>query len=335
MRRSHKVVVSALGGALVVVACAVPDVELVDRLPGGGRAGASGAATSGTGANNGEGGDPAPSGGDGSYGGDEQGGSAGTAGSVGTAGSAGRAGSGGSGGGSAGSAGSAGMGIPFPDTSVCDSGGEGIAWCEPFESDSPVNLWGPPIETVLPCEDDECPSPPGYLQLTEELGLDLTLNLELGAKLSFWARIDKLTDEVFVSFYINGDPRPVKFGVEGDHYRWRFGVVAAERSAPSSPQNSPAATIGTWACIELVRSESELRARVVPFGKPAVQLPVVDFEATEGEDDTWVPFYPAQTFDFTGEFSFGQEGSSTVFIDEIAIGTVDSLSTCDHYLQSQ
>jgi hypothetical protein len=314
MRHARKIVTSSLGGALVA-ACVVPNVELVDQLPGGGSAGknaagsasrnAGGSETAGT-PPDGEGGEPMASGGEGPLGGAS----------------------------TAGSAGTAGVGGPFPAISVCDTDG-GFAWCEPFTDKGAVNTWNSPPLVVACDTGDQCPSAPGYLQAQQEPSPDLDLNLELGAKVSFWARFEIQMDEVFINFYINSDLRPVKFGVEGDHYRWRFGNnTDGERSAPSSPQKSPYATAGTWACIELVRSESALKARVVPFGKKAVELPVVDFEATAGEDDTWVPFYPAPSFDFTGQFSFGQSGSESVFIDEIAIGPLDSLSTCDHYLQS-
>jgi hypothetical protein len=321
MRHAREVVASALGGGLLVVACVVPDVDLVDQLPGGGSGGAasgaasgkggsSGAAsgtTSGKGGTDGEGGEPGPSGGTQS----STGGAAGTAGNGGTA----------------------GMVAAFPQKSVCESGGD-FAWCEPFPLDGPKNAWTDvtAMEHLLECQREQCPSPPGYLSTTFQPATpDLNLAPDLGAKVSFWARLEKQQDDVFVSFELNG-PTPIKFGVEGDHFRWRYGTVPAETSAPSSDLNSPEATAGTWACIELVRAQSRLKARVVVYGQEAVQLPDVDFQPTAGEDDAWSDQFPGTAFDFTGNFYFGQVGSS-VAIDEITIGTVTSLSTCDYYLQ--
>lgn len=336
MRGWRRVTAGSFVAAALVVACVVPDVELVDRLPDDGSAGAGNGgsgADSGNGASsgaNGEGGVPDGAagardmtGGTATGGDDANGGSAGSSGGAGSSGSAGRAGSSGSE-----------SGGDFPTPGACDDAAGNFSWCESF-SGGPDKLWSTILTGLIEdCEAGECPSPPGYLttgyqEATPELQLDPDIEL----KISFWARYDVAQDEVFVSFGLTGGNLPVKFGVEGNRYRFRYGDTPNEVSAPSASNKTAAAQPGVWACIEILRAVDRLTARVVPFGKAAVQLPSVDTQATAGEDDTWVPFVNLASYDYDGSWYFGYAGND-VEIDDITVGTPDSKSACDYYLEA-
>jgi hypothetical protein len=332
MRGWRRVTTTSFAAAALVAACVVPDVELVDQLPSEGSAGdESGGGGSGGSDVSGQGGAPDASGGaqdmagGTAVGGDEaNGGSAPVSGSSGSSGSSGNAGSSGSE-----------TGGDFPTPGACDDADGNFSWCESFGSGAPNKPWSTILTGLIEgCEAGECPSPPGYLTTgNQEATPDFQLDPDIELKVSFWARYDVPQDEVFVSFGLSGGSLPVKFGVEGNRYRFRYGDTPNEVSAPSAANKTAAAQPGVWACIEILRAVDHLTARVVPLGKAAVQLPNIDTQATAGEDDTWVPFVNLASYDYDGSWYFGYAGND-VEIDDITVGTPDSKSTCDYYLQA-
>jgi hypothetical protein len=311
------------------VACGVPDVELVDELPGGSSSGGSGGAISGgassggtsAGNDSGEGGEPRGSAGERASGGDAanggDGSDGGSAGAKGDAGSGGRAGSD-----------RTGPGGDFPAASACDEASG--AFCEQFPAAGPTYTWNlqPQQDLHSAGPGEALPSSPAYAT-TGFKQVAPSYELTGDVKLSFWVLFEQQTDQAFVSIGDANGP-PWEFGMNGDHFRFHHGGVSSNVIAPTSDAKTLFAQTGVWTCVELTRVGSSLGARVVPFKKAAKTLPRIDGEPTSGEDDVWVNAVPEPDWD--ASFFFGNSGNS-ISLDDVMIGALDEPSVCDFYLE--
>ena len=325
-------VVSLLGAALGV-ACLVKDVELVERLPGDGRAGDSGSSgSSSTAGTQNEGGEDA-AGGDGSSGGSSQtggtpsggknmGGSAGNN----PGGSAGSDPGGGSGG-SGGSSGNSPTEIPDP---LLTCGDPNYYVCDDFES-TLAPQWAP---GMLASTSPDAPSGTHVL-LSEFQAQMLSVDLQ-AMSISFWVRVDGSYDQRIVSFRNEETLEYFGLGIEEARARWLHtdagGVPVV--AAPSADNKTRQLQPNTWFCVELRADHlgGAYESRVVVPGDPPFTLPILDHNPTTGEDDTWNASFP--DWRATAAFvTFGQDGAYQEY-DDVLVADYDVQTLCEAFLAS-
>lgn len=310
--------------ALLLGACLVQDVELVDRLPGasggsgGDDAGASGgmAGSSNSSGSQNEGGDPSS----GAAGGDDSGGGAGA--------SSGGSPPGGSAGAGAGGSGGSGPGtISEIPQNLLDCGSVSNPYvCDDFETQ--LSPQWPPGTTPANVVD----APSGKLGLavnfneTHELPVDLT-----AMSISFWVRFPSPTDQRFLSFRDETTLQEFGIGIEHERARWIYADMTSPAVAPE--MNSLTRTLGvnTWVCVQLRVDlfTSTFDASVVVPGDAPVVLPVLDKTATAGHDDLWNKNFPNWTAN-SGSIIFGQLGVSQEF-DDVLVADYDTETLCEKF----
>lgn len=308
--------------ALLLGACLVQDVELVDSLPGASGSGSGGESASGgmagsssnAGSQN-EGGDPST----GATGGDDSGGDAGTS-SGGSApgGSAGASGSGGSGPGTMSS-------IP---QNLLDCGSVVNPYvCDTFETQ--LSPQWPPGTTPGNVID----APSGKLGLIVNYTETHTLPVDLTAlSVSFWVRFPSRTDQRFVSFQDAATLRELGLGIEHERARWIYPDETEAAVAPESNGLTRLLSIDTWACFQ-ARADLfayTFDAMVVVPGDAPVTLPTLDQNATPEVDEAWNANFPGWTVS-NGQLIFGQPGVYQE-LDDVLVADYDAETLCEKFV---
>lgn len=312
--------------ALLLGACLVQDVELVDSLPGaagGGGKGSSAGASSTAGSANEGGEDPGAAGGD--SGGSDSGGSAGNAG-----GGSEQGGSGGSD--SSGSAGmnqgGTGMGTPSDiPAGLLNCDDPNYYLCDTFE-DQLASQWPPGTAAQ-----DIVNAPSGSQGLIVNYTSTHTLPVDLDAfSASFWVRFPSLTDQRFVSFQDVTTLQEFGFGLEHERARWIYPhMSAATAVVPEVNSLTRLLSVDTWVCVQLRvdLSTFSFDASVVVPGDAPVALPVLDKNPTTGADEVWNTDFPDWTANGMS-LIFGQAGVYQE-IDDVLVGDYDAQTLCEKF----
>lgn len=298
----------SLSAGLIAFGCLVPDIELVDDLPGSaghGGEGQSGSASEGgehfsdsSGGEPTEGGEQGVGGSSGSSAGNDWGGAVGTGGAPSS---------------------------DIPELGVCASGSYQV--CDDFEgmlSDG----WPPGITGTALTD-----APSGDAVLVVDFGFQPELQLSFTAiSVSFWVRLQNKADQRFISFTQGTD----ELGLGIEHEQARFihsgmeGVIA-----PSDDNKTRLIAPATWFCVELRVDQvaARIESRIVVPGDSPVTLPVLDNTPTEGEDDYWNASLAGNWEIDSGKLIFGQNGAYQEF-DDVVVGDYDEQTLCDRYLEA-
>jgi hypothetical protein len=328
----HRKVALALLSAGLFGACVVKDVQLVDRLPGDAGAGGSGGNTSDAGSPSGAGKTSSADGGEDATAGEGSGATQSTAGTD----SGGNGGTtpGGSGGASPGGSAGTNQGgtnnpVMIPDLQSCPDASYFV--CDNFETGASDGWQSGPV----PKEVADAPSGEHVLALAfvpERLQL-----MFQAVKVSFWVRLDTVSDQPFLSFF-SGNQDKVQLGLEESRFRWTFWSAASQSTgAVRVPQNnadSRLLPIGFWFCVEMSVqvTPQRLDARVVIPGATPFVMPTVDADPTPGVDEQWNMSYPWAVNGNAG-FGFGIDGAYQE-IDDVMIGAFDQKTLCELYEES-
>jgi hypothetical protein len=322
---------AALAALLLAGACLVPDVELVDMLPGAAGAASGGNAGSSSSGASSDGGDETAAGGD--AGGSSSSGSGGGSGSNqgGTPNPGGSAGM--NPGGSAGmNQGGSNNPVVIPDLQLCPDPNYEI--CENFDVGQPSGAWTsdaqgtPPLTGTAPSGDSVLITPYQPVQL--QLPYD-SINI------SFWVRVSDLPDQRILSFF-SGGQYELGLGIESARLRWLMAPIIPNPTyvvAPTADDLTVQLKSATWYCMEVRLSISGgtevLNARLVEPGKAAFDLPVLDHDPTFENDEDLNISYPGW-FTSSDFLIFGDEGSR-LELDDVMVGLPDTPTLCDRYLE--
>jgi hypothetical protein len=320
----------ALLPAALVGACLVKDVELVDRLPGD--AGGSGGNTSTAGSPSGAGKTSSGDGGEDAAAGDGSGGTQPSAGSD-SGGQAGAMSPGGTGGAPGGSAGMNQGGsedpITIPDLQSCPD--PNYFLCDNFEAGAADEWQSGPVPKVI------ADAPSGEHVLAANFVPERLALVFQAVKVSFWVRLENMSDQPFLSFFSNNQDK-VQLGLEESRLRWTFWLASTqENGLVRIPQNNAAARllpIGSWFCVEVAiqATPKVLDARVVIPGATPFVMPTVDGDPSAGIDDQWNMNYNWGVNSNAGLF-FGIDGAYQEF-DDVMIGAFDQKTLCELYEES-
>jgi hypothetical protein len=317
--------------AVLVSACLVQDVELVDRLPGGGGGAAGGGGAGGKGSSAGslgssgsqnEAGEDAGLGG-GDSGGTDSGGNAGD-GSGGTA----QGGSAGSDMGGSATMGGTGTGSPTVIPAgllTCDTPTPYV--CENFEGQL-GNQWPPGIAPAAIAD-----APSGTQGLAVDFAQTYPLAVDLTAmSISFWVRFPSPTDQRFLSFQDATTLQEFGIGIEHEQARWIYPDMSAPAVVPEQSSLTRVLNVDTWVCVQLRVDllTHTFDASVVVPGDAPVALPVLDKDATTGEDELWNTSFPNWTAN-SGTIIFSQAGVYQEF-DDVLVGDYDAQTLCEKFV---
>lgn len=320
----------ALVGAVVTAACLVPNVELVERLPGGGGSAVGGSSPGASGDSQGgdlgssEGGEVSNAGSTtAGVGGSGEGGAPG-----GSSGSSGVDGGGGVGGGGSSSGGSAGSGgvWMFGGDGACAT--EGPLFCDDFEVQRLSNWGAGPLWQRNAIAD--APSPTRVMQTVFKDAQMVFVKPTSTFNLSFWVRFPSLTDQAFITWPVaEGN---LSFGLEESSFRFRLDSNPIT-VAPELAKHTRGATVNVWTCVDIdVIPDSEFRARVTVFGEPPLELASLGGAPTPGVDEKLLQSIPggALTLGDTS-WTLGQLGVE-LDIDDVRVVDSGKPSVCDDFL---
>lgn len=309
-RLHGRTVAFSLWGAGVAFACVVPNVDLVDHLPGSG-------------------GDADVVGGDNSSGPDSGGSTGGRAGAA-TGGSSGgttptSGGTTPANGGTATVAGTGGTdgGIvwKFSGKYACDIAPptSRLSFCDSFEA-TDTDSWGDSPQWTRPAIGD---APSGTrVMRTGFHGAPMNNSEEIaiGAanfNMSFWVRFSSKTDQTFISWTAGG--LPFTFGLEGARFRFRL-EQSPPVVAPELDKYTRAAVVDTWTCVEIEKTGSTFQATVTAFGEPPYELAPVGGTADADVDKILLDSIPGKTLSIDrAPWSLGDPGTD-IEIDDVRVG---------------
>lgn len=331
MVRSRQVLLALLGAA-AVVACLVPNVELVEELPGRG-----GTTTSAAGAGEGgdvtqtEGGEPARAGS--TAGGEPSGGSGlgGRGGSTpagsGPGGQGGSSPGGTSGAPSGGSGGSSPVTWAFSGQGACDAAVPPL-FCDDFEVQRLSNWGAGPLWQRIQLAD--APSPTRVMDTVFKEAPMSFVKPSGPFSVSFWVRFPSLTDQHFITWPLTDGN--LSFGLEESSFRFQLDSSPIT-IAPELPKHTRGATVDTWTCVEIdVVPDGELKATVTVFGEAPFELATLGGTPTPGVDEKMLQAVPGETLTL-GETSWtlGKVGVE-LQIDDVRVAASTQPSVCDDFV---
>jgi hypothetical protein len=316
----------SLCGASIAVACLVPDVELVDRLPNG----AAGATLGGSAAGKSSpptGGDDSP--GAESSGGAGQGGSSAAHGGTANGGSEPGAGTAGSSAGKDGSGGDGPLTWMFTGNGACGTDAQPL-FCDDFEMERPMNWSATPLWERVTIAD--APSGTQGLRSSFHEAPMGSSPATSGFNLSFWVRFGSLTDQAFITWSLSTGPA-LSFGLEGSSFRF---LVAANPpvSAPELEKYTRGAIVDKWTCVEIVNVNATFQATVTVFGEDPVALSPIGGSADPGIDQMLLQAIPLQSIVIDSSIWRLADPGTDIELDDVRVVDAQGRSVCREFIEA-